>query len=214
MGIIMAILISAAMGAIASYLVRNTGPSAATASQAPALISYGTNIGLSIILGLIIALILPLGKLGRGLAKKANADPPGFKFTVLNALPISIINTILISLALSAFGVFQARANIPEGQKPPFLAMWIPSWARLLIPTLIASYVIACILSPIVSSMLGLGKDAEYIRAKLKVHAGDRISRAEVEDAVNTIYGQGAYEYVTFDLLGEEEPFHLKINIV
>ena len=56
------------------------------------------------------------------------------------------------------------------------------------------------------------GKDAEYIRAKLKVHAGDRISRAEVEDAVNTIYGQGAYEYVTFDLLGEEEPFHLKIN--
>ena len=56
------------------------------------------------------------------------------------------------------------------------------------------------------------GKDAEYIRAKLKIHAGDRVSRAEVEDAVNTIYGQGAYEYVTYDLLGKGEPFHLRIN--
>lgn len=56
------------------------------------------------------------------------------------------------------------------------------------------------------------GKDAEYIRAKLKVHAGDRVSRAEVEDAVNTIFGQGAYDYVTYELLGEGEPFHLKIN--
>ncbi len=56
------------------------------------------------------------------------------------------------------------------------------------------------------------GKDAEYIRAKLKVHAGDRVSRAEVEDAVNTIFGQGAYEYVNYELLGQEEPFHLKIT--
>ena len=56
------------------------------------------------------------------------------------------------------------------------------------------------------------GKDAHYIRTKLKVHAGDRVSRAEVEDAVNTIFGQGAYEHVTYELLGEEEPFRLKIN--
>ena len=165
MGIIMAILISAAMGAIANYLVRNGGGQAgASASQAPALISYATEIGLSILLGLIIALILPLGKLGRNLAKSVNAEPPGFKFTIFNALPISFINTILISLALSAYGVWQARSHADAqtlAHMPPFLVMWLPSWARLLLPTLIASYVIACILSPIVSSMLGLGKDAE-----------------------------------------------------
>ena len=56
------------------------------------------------------------------------------------------------------------------------------------------------------------GKDAHYIRTKLKIHAGDRVSRAQVEDAVNTIYGQGAYEHVSYDLLGKEEPFRLKIN--
>ena len=55
------------------------------------------------------------------------------------------------------------------------------------------------------------GKDADYIRKKLKVHAGDRVSRADVEDAINTIYGQGAYEFVTYEMLGEKEPFHLRI---
>ena len=56
------------------------------------------------------------------------------------------------------------------------------------------------------------GKDADYIRRKLKIKAGDVVSRAEVDDAVNTIYGKGAYEYVTYELLGEEEPFRLKLD--
>ena len=56
------------------------------------------------------------------------------------------------------------------------------------------------------------GKDAEYIRTKLKVHAGDTVSRAEIEDAVNTIFGKGAYEFVNYDMLGSEEPYHLRIN--
>ena len=55
-------------------------------------------------------------------------------------------------------------------------------------------------------------KDAKYIRTRLKIHAGDRVTRAEVEDAVNTIFGKGAYEYVSYEMLGKEEPFHLKIN--
>ena len=56
------------------------------------------------------------------------------------------------------------------------------------------------------------GKDAEYIRAKFKVRAGNYVSRADVEDAVNTIYGKGAYEYISYEILGEEEPFRLRIN--
>ena len=56
------------------------------------------------------------------------------------------------------------------------------------------------------------GKEADYVRAKLKVHAGDRVSRAEVEDALNTIFGKGSYEYVSYDMLGAEEPFRLRVN--
>ncbi len=56
------------------------------------------------------------------------------------------------------------------------------------------------------------GKDAVYLRTKLKVHAGDRVSREEIEDAVNTVFGKGAYEYVNYEMLGTEEPYHLKIN--
>ena len=55
-------------------------------------------------------------------------------------------------------------------------------------------------------------KDAQYIRTRLKIHAGDRVTRAQVEDAVNTIFGKGAYEYVSYEMLGTGEPFHLKIN--
>ena len=56
------------------------------------------------------------------------------------------------------------------------------------------------------------GLEADYLRAKLKVHAGDRVSREDVEDALNTIFGKGSYEYVSYDMLGKEEPFHLRIN--
>ena len=56
------------------------------------------------------------------------------------------------------------------------------------------------------------GKDAEYIRTKLKIKAGDVVTMTDVQDAVNTIYGKGAYEYVNYELLGAEEPFRLRID--
>ena len=56
------------------------------------------------------------------------------------------------------------------------------------------------------------GREADYVRRKLKVHAGDRISRSDVEDALNTIFGKGSYEYISYDILGKEEPFRLRIN--
>ena len=158
---------------LANYLVRNGGGAAAeSASQAPALISYGTNIVLSVILGLLIALLLPFGKWGRKLADKAGAKPPAFKFTLLNAIPLAVGNTILISLALSAFGVWQARSNAALealAHMPPFLVMWLPSWAKLLLPTLVASYLVSVILSPVVSDMIGLtSAGAEVGKASAK----------------------------------------------
>ena len=56
------------------------------------------------------------------------------------------------------------------------------------------------------------GKEADYVRTKLKIHAGDYVTRAQIEDALNTLFGKGSYEYVSYDMLGEKEPFRLRLN--
>lgn len=157
MGLVMSIIISAAMGALASFIVIKTNPEAAQAQPIPMM--YISNIVLSIIIGIIVALVLPLGKLGRNLAAKANANPPTMKFTLINSIPMAIGNSLIIGLILSAFGVFMGRNNAPSevvAQMPPFVIMWLSSYAKLILPTLIASYVLAVILSPIVSQAVGM----------------------------------------------------------
>ena len=157
MGLVMSIIISAAMGALASFIVIKTNPEAAQAQPIPMM--YISNIVLSIIVGIIVALVLPLGKLGRNLAAKANANPPTMKFTLINSIPMAIGNSLIIGLILSAFGVFMGRNNAPSevvAQMPPFIIMWLSSYAKLILPTLIASYVLSVILSPIVSQAVGM----------------------------------------------------------
>ncbi|HAV91010.1 MAG TPA: hypothetical protein DCW44_07035 [Eubacterium sp.] len=39
---------------------------------------------------------------------------------------------------------------------PPLPIMWLGSWGKLLIPTLILSYVLSVLLSPFVSQLVGL----------------------------------------------------------
>ena len=175
MGLVMAIIISAAMGLAASLIVMFTQKEAHIG-----IWNFVINIVLSIILGVIISLVLPLGKLGRKLAASANANPPSFKFTLLNALPISVINTFIIGFLLSGFGVFMARMGISRGamgaalangapadvaaqaaaqalaSMPAFPIMWLRSFGIMLVPTLIISYLLAVILSPIVSQAVGL----------------------------------------------------------
>lgn len=165
MGLIMAIIISAVMGVCATFLVRLFNKQAA--EQSPLIAMLLLNIVLSIVLGVIISLVLPLGKLGRKLAAAAHANPPSFKFTLLNSLPISVINTIIIGFLLSGLGVGMARMGIrrsapPEvaaqilGSMPPFPIMWAISFFEILIPTMIISYLLAVILSPVISQAIGL----------------------------------------------------------
>jgi len=179
MGLIMAIIISAAMGVAATILVRLFNKQAAESS--PLVIMLLSNVIMSVVLGVIISLVLPLGKLGRKLAAAAHANPPSFKFTLLNSLPISIINTVIIGFLLSGFGIFMARMGIrrsapPEvasqilGSMPPFPIMWAVSFFEILIPTLIISYLLAVILSPIISQAVGLAD------------AGAEVGRAQKED--------------------------------
>lgn len=157
-GIIMSIIISAVMGVVSAALVIKNNPEAV--KYTPAAMLYISNIALSIVIGVIIALVIPLGKLGAMLARKANANPPGIKFFLLNAIPNSVGNTLIISLILSFVGVLTARLKLPPealNQLPPFAVMWLGNWFKLLLPTLLISYVLSVLLSPLISRLLGVG---------------------------------------------------------
>ncbi len=158
-GIIMSIIISAVMGVVSAALVIKNNPEAV--KYTPVAMLYISNIALSIVIGVIIALVIPLGKLGAMLARKANANPPGIKFFLLNAIPNSVGNTLIISLILSFVGVLTARMKLPAealSQLPPFAVMWLGNWLKLLLPTLLISYVLSVLLSPLISRLLGVGR--------------------------------------------------------
>ena len=153
----MSVFVSAAMGLVSAILVTSTNPDSLKA-HSPALI-YASNIVLSVILGIVIALIIPFGKIGASLAGKAGAYPPSMKFILINAIPNSVGNTFIISLILSFVGVFTARMKIPANilpTLPPFPVMWLGSWIRLLLPTLVISYILSIILAPIVARIVGV----------------------------------------------------------
>lgn len=157
MGIIMAIIISLGMGILVAALIPVISPQAAESQ--PVAIRYISNILMSVVTGIIVALVIPLGKLGRGLANKAGAMPPSFKFTLLNSIPLAAGNTLIVSLVCSFFGVLMGRSHAEAealAHMPPFPVMWLGNWVKLLLPTLIVSYILAVILSPVVSQAIGM----------------------------------------------------------
>ena len=154
----MTIIISMAMGALATFIVLKTNAQAAEGM--PHAIMYISNILLSVVLGVIISLFLPLGKLGRGLAAKAKANPPSLKFYLLNAIPMSVGNSIIIGLILSLVGVLMGRSRAPAealAQMPPMPVMWLSSFFTILLPTMLLSYILSVLLAPFVVSAVGLG---------------------------------------------------------
>ncbi len=157
MGIIMAIIISLAMGILVAALIPVISPQAAESQ--PVAVRYISNILMSVVTGIIVAFVIPLGKLGRGLANKAGAMPPSFKFTLLNSIPLAVGNTLIVSLVCSFFGVLMGRSHAAAealAHMPPFPVMWLGNWVKLLLPTLIVSYLLAVILSPVVSQAIGI----------------------------------------------------------
>ncbi len=161
----MTVLISAAMGVVASWLILGSNPQAAASTPAPMM--YACNIVLSVVLGIVSAAVLPFGKWGRGLANRAHAKPPGLAFNLLHSIPLAAGNTVFISLVLSFVGAFMARRGAPAeavAHMPPLLSMWLGSWAKLLAPTLCVSYLLSVLLSPVVAKLLGPGGPPERIQ--------------------------------------------------
>ena len=57
-----------------------------------------------------------------------------------------------------------------------------------------------------------LPKEKEMLKNRLHLKFGQRISRADLDHIVAQIYSTQAYDYVTYELLGEKEPFRLVLN--
>lgn len=154
--ILMAAILSALLGAIAAFFIRRgMAPEARAATPAAAM--YLTNILESIVVGILLVLILPFGKWGRTLADRFGAKPPTLKFTLLNCLPVSVGSSVLVSLIVSFVNVAQAHARIPAEAAPPLLGMWFSSWISLLPISIVASYILAALISPLIVKAVGLG---------------------------------------------------------
>ena len=57
-----------------------------------------------------------------------------------------------------------------------------------------------------------LPKEKELLKNRLRLKLGQKISRSDLDHIVAQIYGTHAYDYVTYELLGEQEPFRLVLN--
>ncbi len=153
----MSVIMSAVMGIIMTTVVRNSNPQAA---QTPAAIAYITAVLESVCIGLLTSLIIPLSKLGQALTKKYNAAPGSTKFTILNSLPMSIGNGLIVSACICLINIAQARSHMPPqalAQMPSLFVMWFSSWVKNLPISLPVSYIISVLISPFVAQAVGLG---------------------------------------------------------
>lgn len=57
-----------------------------------------------------------------------------------------------------------------------------------------------------------LPKEKTLLMSRLSIKAGDRINRKDLDHIVAQIYGTQCYDYVTYELLGDAEPFRLVLN--
>lgn len=57
-----------------------------------------------------------------------------------------------------------------------------------------------------------LPKEKEILKNRLDLEPGDKISREDLDYVVAQIYGTQSYDYVTYELLGDKEPFKLVLN--
>ena len=57
-----------------------------------------------------------------------------------------------------------------------------------------------------------LPQEKALLKDKLNIKFGQKISKADLDEMVGKIYGTQAYDYVTYELQGDDEPFKLVLN--
>ena len=55
-------------------------------------------------------------------------------------------------------------------------------------------------------------RESRYLMGKISLRPDKPLDKLDIEDAVATIYGTGAFDYVTYELQGSEEPFDLILH--
>ncbi|MBR1405728.1 MAG: patatin-like phospholipase family protein [Bacteroidales bacterium] len=55
-------------------------------------------------------------------------------------------------------------------------------------------------------------RENQYLMEKVGRLLGEEVGKAEIEHAVATLFGTKAFDYVTYELQGDAEPYHLQIN--
>lgn len=55
-------------------------------------------------------------------------------------------------------------------------------------------------------------KEAKFLMSRIKLKAGDLVTKKDVEDIVAQIYGTQAYTHATYEMQGDCEPYRLVIN--
>ena len=146
--IIMAVIMSLAIGALATFLARR-GKSYEEPQHMPLAGMLIKGLIESVVLGVIVILIFPIGKWGKALADKVKVHPPGIKFSLINAIPYTLVNTTVVGGILSFINIMKAHGEMPD-PKPPLIMMWLRSQALMFPVTLICSYILAVILAPVI----------------------------------------------------------------
>ena len=55
-------------------------------------------------------------------------------------------------------------------------------------------------------------KESAYLQNKIDLKAGTMVGSAEIEEAVATIFATNSFDFVNYELLGDDQPYRLKFN--
>ena len=157
MNIIMAIAMSICMGVTFTFITRNNADPKALENMQPAPIAYLISILESVTVGVIVALIIPIGRMGKALSRKCNAYPPSIKFSLINCIPFALINAIFVSAICSFIGIATSYSKNMDPHKPTLMKMWFDNWISILWLSILVGYVLAIIIAPFVRKAVGLG---------------------------------------------------------
>ena len=164
--LIMAVIMSACMGILFAFIARKNIDPRGVESLPPAPIMFITSVIESIIVGVIVTLVIPMGRIGHFLTSRLNAVPGSFKFSAINSIPFAVINAVLVSAICSFISIAQSHSHMvnsgmPADIVPPLFIMWFGSWIKTLPLSIVVGYVIAIIIAPFVIKAVGLGGPPE-----------------------------------------------------
>ena len=149
---IVMVIMALAMGVLAAVIISRN-----PRSNTPAFpIFCVSNMFEAVAAGIILAQILPFDKIGKWVEKMSNTKYPTFRFVLFNSIPFALISSVIVNAVVCLVNIMMARSSIPAGEAPPFLMMYLSSFAPLIIPSIIICYVLAIVFTPLVYKMLGI----------------------------------------------------------